>query len=83
MKSVVEKYENHAVLICQGTYRGEFIIDLDVADEVAKHSWNINRGGFIKSKIKGQAVTLQRFILGAKKGDRIASNRKLRYLTLH
>jgi len=75
--SVVEKRENHAVLICKGTYKGEYIIDLDIADEIAKHSWNVNCGGFIKTKIKGQAVTLQRFILGAEKAHIILKKLKV------
>lgn len=75
MKGVVEKHENYAVLICQGKNKGQFIIDLDIADEIAKHSWNVNGIGAIRAKIKGQVIALQRFILGAKKGDRIASNR--------
>lgn len=69
MKSVVEKRENYAILICQGTYKGKFVIDLDLADEVAKHSWNVNKAGVIRAKIKNEVITLQRFILGATEGD--------------
>lgn len=68
-KNVVEKYENHAVLKCVGNYPVEFIIDLDRADEIAKHNWNVNKAYMLKTQINKETVTMQRFLTGGKKGD--------------
>ncbi len=65
------QHEDYAEVFLEGRHGGSVKIDLSDVEIITQHCWANKENRTAQTKINGEVIIMPRFLLNAKKGDRV------------